>query len=165
MVELLPLKDPVFKKYPVFTLSGNYFGFQLALEGGIKKERHGREKGFRFLATLGLPKKISGRIFIQHESRKTSLKPIAGLKLVSTSSVSFNEHFLLLASDEKMAKASFQPYLCEKISMLSECNWQLDIHGTEAHFEVWQAVSNAPALAELLKVVIEILNATLVASA
>lgn len=151
---VLPLKNPELKKYPSPTIVGEYFGFRMALEGGFKN---------RFLATIELPKLFNGRIFIQSEERKTSLKPIAELKLVSTPVEKFNQHFLLLASDEKLGQAVFQPYLCEKILSLSETNWQLDVQGKEAHFEVWQPILSGSSLSELFKVVVECLNALLVA--
>ncbi|MBI5299686.1 MAG: hypothetical protein HY877_05270 [Deltaproteobacteria bacterium] len=164
IAEYLPLKEAVFQKFPIPTAAGDYFGFQLIVEGGVKKEKRNKEEGFRFLTTIELPKRFKGRIFLQNERRKTSLKPIAGLKLVHTSVKKFDEQFLLLADDEELAGSVFQPYLCEKIISIPETHWQLDVHRKEAHFEVWQAFLNAKNIAELLRLVVETLNAALVRS-
>lgn len=159
----MPLADAVFKKYPIPTVSGHYFGYRMALEGSIKKDRPHKERGFRFLATVELPKPLEGRIFLQHESRKTSLKPIAGLKLVKTGVARFDEHFLLLSGSERLARAAFQPYLCEKMMALPILSWQVDAHGKEAHFEIWQAMSDAQTLPVFFRTAVEMLNSLVVA--
>lgn len=161
-ISLLPLQEARLQKYPMPTVVGNYFGFRLALEGNAKKQEANRKKGFRFLATLELPKALSVRIFLQGEGRKTSFKPIADLKWVATETEGFQKKFLLLASDESRARAVFQPYLCQKILALSETHWQLDAQKSEAHFEVWQEVLNSASLSDLLRVVIEVLHSFVV---
>lgn len=155
----LGLKEEMVRKYPVPAMRGIYFGFPLSMDGMAKKRRLDGRRGYRFVATLSLPQQLQLRLFLTHEKRKTSLKPIANLKWVTTSVPQFNESFLLLANPVPRAAAVFQPYLCEKILSLSELDWQLDAHGTVAHFEVWQEVLNAAVLVELLKVVVECLNA------
>lgn len=160
--EALSLAHRHFKQVPIPTLSGDYFGFRISIEGSHKKQQ-GKRSGFRFLATIELPKNFKGRVFVQSEQRKTSLKPIAELKLVSTSLEPFNQRFLLLADDERMGLAAFQPYLCEKILALTESNWQMDVHDRAAHLELWQEILNSASLAELFKVIFESLNALLVA--
>lgn len=157
-ISLLPLQEARLQKYPMPTVTGNYFGFRISLEGNAKKQEANRKKGFRFLATVELPKALSARIFLQEEGRKTSFKPIADLKWVPTEIEGFQKKFLLLASDEVRARAVFQPYLCRKILSLSETHWQLDAQKSEAHFEVWQEVLNSASLSDLLRVVVEVLN-------
>ena len=75
----------------------------------------------------------------------------------------FDQHFLLMASDEKMGKAVFQPYLCERILTVGQTNWQLDVQAKEAHLDIRQPILDGKALSELFKVIVECLNALLVA--
>lgn len=153
----LPLKEGKISKYPIPTLAGAYFGFRIILEGAPKN-------GFRCSATIALPQRFEERLFLAHEARKTSLKPIASLKLVSAPNAYFNQDYLLLASQEDFAQRVFQPYLCGKIVALPAGQvWQVDVHHDTAHFELWQKRLNVSALCEVLKVVIECLNALLVA--
>lgn len=149
----LHIKDFALRKYPIPLLQGIYFGYRFSLEGG------GRKKGYRFRARIELPKSLSFRIFLSHEQRKTSFKPISQLNWIPTGIQKFDDSFLLLSNDEKRAKNVFQSYLCEKILTVSETNWQMDVSGTEAHFEVWKEFLNPTVLAELISVVIECLNA------
>lgn len=165
VAEFLPLQATRFQQIPRPVAAGDHYGFQITMEVGLKKEKRNGERGFRFLAAIALPKRFEGRIFLQNERRKTSLKPLSGLKLAHTPVQKFNETFLLLASDPASAEAVFQLYLCEKILSVSETHWQVDIHGREAHFEMWQAFLNAKNIAELLRLVLECLNALLVRSA
>ncbi len=155
--ELLSLKEVRFKKYPMPTVSGDYFGYRIALEGPSKKKH-------RFLATLLLPKPCATRLFLQSEKRKTSLKPIADLKWITTGDPRFDSHFLLLAGEAPIAQAIFQAYLCGKILELSSKNWQIDIFKNEAHVELEQEILDAASLAETLKVIVEICNAAVVKS-
>lgn len=153
----LPLKEVGFSRYPVPTITGNYFGFKIILEGGRRK------KEFRFLATIELPQSLQQRVFLAHEKRKTPFKSVASLKLVSTPNARLNQTFLLLAGDEAKAKAVFQPYLCGRIVALENQDWQFDAHAETAHLELWQMRLNAFQLSEVLKVVAECLNALLTA--
>lgn len=155
---LLALKETNLQKYPNPILTGNYFGFRIAVEGSPKKEKQARERGFRFLTNFSLPKKIGERIFLLNEKRNTSFKPIAELGLVHSQVAEFDRKFLLLSSDVALAQSVFQPYLCEKILSLSESHWQLDVHEATAHFEVWQSALNAQTLSRLLETIAECLN-------
>lgn len=165
VAKLLPLKDFEFNRYTSPAVRGDYFGFRITLEGASKKGLPTKAKGFRFLATIDLPQAIEPRVFLSHEKRKTSFKPVANLKLVTANHARFNQNFLLLASNEKKAAHVFQPYLCGKVTALAANDWQLDVHDETAHFELWQPTLNAHHLCEVLKVVGEVLNALLVATA
>lgn len=152
----LPLKEGKISRFPIPTLTGHYFGFKITLEGAPKK-------GFHCLATMALPQNFRERLFLAHEARKTSLKPIASLKLVTVPHAAFNQNYLLLASRETFAQRVFQPYLCSKMTALPlGQEWQVDVHGETAHFELWQKRLNVSALCEVLKVIVECLNALLV---
>ena|SRR3989338_10398159 len=153
----LSLTDVVFKKYPAPILKGEYCGYKIALEGGLRKKD-------RFLAIIELPEPVSERIFIQSEKRKTSLKPIARLKLAATGDGGFDGTFLVLASSPALARAVFQPYLREKILSLSLKDWQMDVHGGEAHLDLRMESPDAGSLAALLSVVFELLNGLSAAS-
>ncbi|MBI4124799.1 MAG: hypothetical protein HY466_02570 [Deltaproteobacteria bacterium] len=155
----LPLKEVRVHRLPSPTVAGEYFGFPLVLEGSRKKE------GYRFLATVALPQKLSGRIFLMHERRKASFKPVASLKWVTTTHARFNQNYLLLASDEARGQAVFQNYLCGRITALPVFEWEMDIHGEAAHFEILEPRLNASQLCEVLKMGVEVLNAVLVAEA
>lgn len=157
--KLLPLKNVQWHRFPVPTVVGDYFGFPLLLEGARKKE------GYRFLATIELPQKLTERHFLMHERRKASFKPIANLKWVTTTNARFNQNYLLLASDEAKGQAIFQNYLCGRIAALPVLDWQLDIHGERAHFEILEPRLNASLLGEILKTGVEVLNAVMVAEA
>lgn len=163
LAEKLPLKNPRLQRYPSPTLVGDYFGYRVTLEGTPKKISHHTGIKTRFLGTLSLPKYFGPRIFLQTEKLKASLKPIAGLKLVETTHGGFNQYFLLLASDPSLAKVVFQPYLCGKFFNFSELDWKLDVQGKEAHFELWQTEASFGTLCEIIKLMIEFLNALLVA--
>lgn len=152
VADQLHLKEFSLRKYPVPLLQGIYFGYRFSLEGVVRK------KGYRFRATIELPKLLRARIFLSHEQRKTSFKPIAQLNWIPTGIPKFDESFLLLSNDEKRAKNVFQSYLCEKILTLSETNWQMDVSGKEAYFELFKEFLNPTVLAELLTVVMECLN-------
>lgn len=156
VADVLPLKNFKLHRLPVPTVVGDYFGFSITLEGARKGE------GFRFLATIELPKILTWRLFICHEKRKTSFKPIANLKLVTTHLAKFNQNFLLLSSDEEKAKAVFQPYLCGKITALQAADCELDVYGKRAHLELVEQRLNYSVLCELLRVVAECLNVLLV---
>lgn len=153
---LLSLKNLKLSNYPSPTLTGDYFGFSITLEGSKKK------MGFRFLATITLPNILNNRVFLTHEGRKTSFKPVASLKLVTTPNARFNQNFLLLAEEEEKARSVFQSYLCGKIVSLALNNWQLDVSNEEAHLELWQKNLNTNNLCEVLKILFECLNALLV---
>lgn len=152
----LPLKNFQYRRLPVPTLVGDYFGFPLTLEGNRKKE------GYRFLATIELPHPLAWRLFLCHEKRKTSFKPVASLKLVTTLHARFNQTYLLLASDEAKAQAIFQTYLCGKFATLTNSNWQLDVHKNLAHLELLEWRLNHTLLCDVLRVVTECLNSLLV---
>lgn len=156
---LLPLKEVKFQRLPVPTAAGSYLGFPLVLEGGKKKE------GWRFLAVVELPRKLAGRYFLAHESRKTSLKPIASLQWITTTHARFNQNYLLLSDRVAAAQAVFQNYLCGKIAALPECVWQMDVHGESAHAEILLPRLNASVLSDLLRAVAEVLNAIRTAEA
>lgn len=149
----LPLRNACRQKLPMPLVAGDYFGFQLTLEGGKRKE------GYRFLGTIVLPKPVTHRVFLAHEKRKTSLKPVADLKLVSTPHALFNQNYLLLASDEAWGARLFQSYLCGKLAALpAGAVWQLDVHEEEAHLELSEQRLNAAHLCEVLRAVMEVLN-------
>lgn len=150
--KFLPLKNFQCRHLPVPTLVGDYFGFPITLEGSRKKE------GYRFLATIELPHEMSWRLFLCHEKRKTSFKPVASLSLVTTPHARFNQTYLLLASDEAKAQAVFQTYLCGKFAALTNSNWQLDVHKNLAHLELLEPRLNHALLCDLIKVIVECLN-------
>ena len=108
---ILPLKETTIKKYPLPTIVGTYFGYRISMDGSSKKRKGDHQPGYRFLATIELPKHLSMRLFLLHEQRKTSLKSIAGLSLVPTGIEKFDNAFLLLSSDKPKAAAVFQNYL------------------------------------------------------
>ncbi|MDP2600119.1 MAG: hypothetical protein Q8P84_05215 [Deltaproteobacteria bacterium] len=152
VAQRLGLTDVVLKKYPSPVLKGKWSCYKISLERALRKKS-------RFLAIIDLPQKIPFRIFIQSEKRKTSLKPIAELKLVTTGYNLFDAAFLLLAGEPAVAQAVFQPYLCGKILSQNLKDWQMDIHDREAHLDLRMESLEAKSIAELLKVLFEILNA------
>lgn len=155
--ERLHLKNPRFHRYPTPMISGDYFGHHLAVEGRM------RQGLIRFLVTITLPHPLFFRLFLLHEERKTSLKPIAGLKLVTTLSPEFNHRFLVLSDRPDLCGVLFREYLCEKLLGLREQNWQLDVSGSEAHIEIHQETLDARTLTSCLKGQFELLNNMLVA--
>lgn len=157
--KLLALKEVKIHRLPSPGLAGDYFGFPLVLEGSRRKE------GCRFLAAVELPQKLAERYFLIHERRKASFKPVASLKWVTTTHARFNQNYLLMASDEAKGRAVFQNYLCGRVAALPVLEWQLDIHGETAHFEIVEPSLNASHLCEVLKTGVEILNAVLTAEA
>lgn len=160
---LLRLENAHYKNYPTPMMLGDFFGFHLTLEGHSKKAKSARKKGYCFLAAVEIPHPLKMRTFILHEQRKTSLKPIAELKWVHTPLEAFDKEFLLLSDNTKKAEMIFREYLCGKILSLSEMDWQLDISGKEAHFEVWQSHLSPKSLAALIEVIVETANLMTVA--
>lgn len=155
--EILTLKNPSFHRYPTPMISGDYFGHHLTLEGRMKQGL------IRFLVTITLPHSVFFRLFLLHEERKTSLKPIAGLKLVTTLSPEFNHRFLVLSDRPDLCGVLFREYLCEKLLSLREQNWQVDVSGNEAHIEIHPETLNSLTLASCLKGQFELLNNMMVA--
>ena len=142
----LGLENAVIKRIPTPTLSGKYFGYPFFLVG----------KGYHFSGTIELPHPLSERIFIQHEDLKTKLKPILGLKLVLLPDENLHRHFLLLGTSTKELETVFQPYLCQKLLLLKDVLFRIDIHDAEAHLEIWHQEDHS--LADFFKILIEILN-------
>lgn len=157
VVELLHLKNAKYQRYPTPMISGDYFGHHLTVDGSFNK-------GHRFIVTVALPHRVSFRLFLLHEDRKTSLKPIAGLKLVTTPCEPFNHRFLVLSNRPDLCGAVFREYVCEKLLLLQEQNWQLDIFDCEAHIEIHQETPDARSLTSCLNAHFELLNNMLVAN-
>ena len=67
-----------------------------------------------------------------------------------------------MASDEKKAKAIFQPYLRRRLLNLKDPHWLLDVSGEEAHLEIRVATLNSRDIMRSLRLVGEILNTLMV---
>lgn len=155
----LALTECAFQKYPVPAVSGKYFGFRLSLEG--RSNRKNKTHPYKIKGVVHLPQKIEERIYLHHESRPASFKPIATLQLVHTHVEHFDRQFLLLASNEHWVHAIFQPYLCQRFLSLQDPPWILDLQQEEAHLEFQLKTLDSAALSKSLQVVVECLNTVL----
>ena len=165
VAQQMPLAEVKLHRYPLPAAAGKYFGFQILLEGVANRGHSSRP--YKIRGVIPLPQKIDERIYLLHESRPGSLKPIATLELVHTGHDVFDRQFVLLthrapAAQASAAQALFGPYLCEKFLALKEPPWLLDIHGGQAHLEFQVRELDSAGLCQSLQVVVEALNTWLI---
>ena len=154
----LPLESMRSQKYPLPAISGKYFGFFLSVEGQFQKNN---PKPYRIRGVVQLPKSILSRVYLHSEERPATLKPIATLKLIHTKDPLFENKFLLMSDNEKLALSLFQPYLRQRLLSLGDTHWLLDIQKMEAHIEMQTSILNGRQWMYSIRVIAELLNSLL----
>lgn len=129
----LKLRQPVIKPYPVLTLQGRYFSYEIAIEAKIKGDTR---LPWLFRMHLELQHELKGRLFIQSESKPAKIARLYGMEVIITGNAAFDNQILVCATDETSTQLLFTPYLIERFLRVQLPPFHIDYHKQTAYAEI-----------------------------
>lgn len=129
----LKLHHPAIKPYPVLTLHGRYYSYQIAIESKIRGDPY---YPWLFRIHLELQHELKGRLYIQSEDKPAKIARLYGMEVIITGSAAFDHHVLVCCTDEAGAQLLFTPYLIERFLRVQLPPFSIDFHKRHAYAEI-----------------------------
>ncbi len=129
----LKLHHPVIKPYPVLTLQGRYFSYEMAIEAKIKGDPR---LPWLFRLHLDLQHELKGRLFIQSENKPAKISRLYGMEVIITGNAAFDNQTLVCATDETSTQLLFTPYLIERFLRVQLPPFHIDYHKHAVYAEI-----------------------------
>jgi hypothetical protein len=129
----LKLSHPAIKPYPVLTLHGQYYSYDIAIESKTKSDPH--YPGF-FRIHLDLQHELKGRLYIQSEAKPAKIARLYGMEVIITGNAAFDNQVLVCSTNEPSAQLLFTPYLIERFLRVQFPPFSIDYHKHHAYAEI-----------------------------
>lgn len=129
----LKLSHAAIKPYPVLTLHGRYYSYELAIESKTKSDPH---YPWFFRIHLELQHELKGRLYVQSEAKPAKIARLYGLEVIITGNAGFDNQVLVCSSDEASAQLLFTPYLIERFLHVQLPPFSIDYHKHNAYAEI-----------------------------
>jgi hypothetical protein len=154
IAQQLRLQHPVIKLYPVLTLQGRYFSYELAVESKHKSDPH---YPWLFRIHLELQHTIKGRLYIQSENKPAKIARLYGMEVIITGNAAFDHQVLVCSTDEASAQLLFTPYIIERFLRVPFPPFHIDYHKHSAYAEIaLHSPQDAAVVAQLAALVVEV---------
>lgn len=129
----LKLSHAAIKPYPVLTLHGRYYSYELAIESKTKSDPH---YPWLFRIHLELQHELKGRLYVQSEAKPAKIARLYGMEVIITGNAAFDNQVLVCSSDEASAQLLFTPYLIERFMRVQLPPFSIDYHKHNAYAEI-----------------------------
>lgn len=129
----LKLSHAAIKPYPVLTLHGRYYSYELAIESKTKNDPH---YPWFFRIHLELQHELKGRLYVQSEAKPAKIARLYGMEVIITGNATFDNQVLVCSSDESSAQLLFTPYLIERFLRVQLPPFSIDYHKHNAYAEI-----------------------------
>lgn len=144
---LLQLENPVIKPYPVLTLAGRYYSYDVAIEMKVNLSR----------VHIELQHPIDGRLFIQSEAKPALIARLYGMEIIITGHAVFDHSVMVCATDETRTQQLFTPYMIERFLRAQLPPFHMDFQKGQAYAEIsLSADMHMVKLAHLIANMVEI---------
>lgn len=155
----LKLHHPSIKSYPVLTLHGRYFSYEVAIEAKTKSDPH---LPWLFRVHLELQHELKGRLYIQSEAKPAKIARLYGMEVIITGNPAFDNQVLICSTNEPSAQLLFTPYLIERFLRMQLPPFSIDYHKHSAYAEIslrsTADVSSIPHMTALMVEIAEFLQ-------
>lgn len=129
----LKLSHPAIKPYPVLTLHGRYFSYEIAIESKTQSDPH---YPWLFRIHLELQHELKGRLYVQSEAKPAKIARLYGMEVIITGNAAFDNQVLVCSTNEPSAQLLFTPYLIERFLRVQLPPFSIDYHKHNAYAEI-----------------------------
>ncbi|PIR20104.1 MAG: hypothetical protein COV45_09030 [Deltaproteobacteria bacterium CG11_big_fil_rev_8_21_14_0_20_47_16] len=133
IAQQMHLQYPSIKPYPVTTLHGRYFSYEVAVEAKTQSDPH---YPWIFRIHLELQHQLEGRLYIQSENKPAKIARLYGMEVIITGNSTFDNQILVCSTDEASAQLLFTPYLIERFMRVQFPPFHIDFHKHNAYAEI-----------------------------
>jgi hypothetical protein len=129
----LKLSHAAIKPYPVLTLHGRYYSYELAIESKTKSDPH---YPWLFRIHLELQHELKGRLYVQSEAKPAKIARLYGMEVIITGNAAFDSQILVCSTNEPSVQLLFTPYLIERFLRSQLPPFSIDYHKHHAYAEI-----------------------------
>lgn len=129
----LKLGHPAIKPYPVLTLHGKYYSYEIAIESKTRGDPH---YPWLFRIHLELQQELKGRLYIQSENKPARIARLYGMEVVITGNAAFDNQVMVCSTNEPSTQLLFTSYLIERFLRIWLPPFSMDYHKHSAYAEI-----------------------------